>query len=128
MNEGQTKLNALSTFADHRGVLKKILMRKPAGEIYLLYSNPQSVRGNHYHRETREYFVVVTGRASFVLRDVQTGREEKLTVSAEQDLLVRVEPGVAHAIKNESEELLIVLAIASREYDLNDTFPMQLLE
>ncbi|KNY30018.1 WxcM-like domain-containing protein [Pseudobacteroides cellulosolvens] len=60
---------SINPFRDKRGSLKKIAMKSRIGteieEVYVLYSNKGAVRGNHYHKETSEYFSVLEGTAFF---------------------------------------------------------------
>jgi dTDP-4-dehydrorhamnose 3,5-epimerase len=112
-------------YEDSRGCLKKILMQShlEAGrieEVYLIYTGKGSVRGNHYHKITLEYFTVVSGRAAILLKDLSTGVLQELKISAHDNKIIKVPPGVVHAFKNETEEPLIILAVSTREYDKGD--------
>lgn len=128
------ELIPLKPFTDPRGTLKKVLRQsqlKNAGiqEVYLLYTNPGGIRGNHYHNITHEYFLVVSGKAVIALEDPEANKYKSLELAAEDNLLLKVPPGVAHAFKNDEKEQLIMLALSTREYSDSDTdtFPRQLL-
>lgn len=130
------ELIRIQPFEDNRGSLKKILMKsqlkenEKIEEIYVLNSEKGSVRGNHYHKKTFEYFTVVSGNAKVALKDLDTGAFEEIQISSSQNLILRVPPNVVHAFKNEEEQPLIMLAISSKEYNKldTDTFPMEILE
>ncbi len=120
-------------YEDSRGSLKKILMHSQleAGsieEVYLIYTCKGGVRGNHYHKITLEYFTVVSGRATIVLKNLATDLLQKLKVSAGDNKVIKVPPGVAHAFKNETEHPLIILAVSTREYNKldPDTFAIKI--
>jgi dTDP-4-dehydrorhamnose 3,5-epimerase len=120
-----SKILDIIPYEDSRGSLKKILMQSQlkAGhieEVYLIYTGKGSVRGNHYHKFTLEYFTVVSGRAVIVLKDLSTGAVQELRISAHDNKIIMVPPGVAHAFKNEREEPLVILAVSTREYDKED--------
>lgn len=109
---------------DHRGWLLKVLMRqhiKPAGrdfgEIYLTAAHTGQVKGNHYHRRTREWFCLVQGKARLVTQEMETGRIREFAMSADEPMTIEVPPRVAHAIQCVGDEMAIVLAYADQPYD-----------
>ncbi|RFB18931.1 hypothetical protein DZB84_01365 [Bacillus sp. HNG] len=130
------ELISINPFEDKRGSLKKIIMKsqlkenEKIEEIYLLYSEKDSVRGNHYHKKTLEYFVVVSGKAKVALKNLETGMLDEIYIAAEDNLVLKVPPQVVHAFKNEENVPLIMLAISSKEYNKldTDTFPIDILQ
>lgn len=136
MMEKGYELISIKPFEDKRGSLKKIIMKsqlkenEKIEEVYLLYSEKGSIRGNHYHKKTLEYFVVVSGKAKVALKNLNTGTLEELYISAEDNVTLKVPPQVVHAFKNEEAQPLIMLAISSKEYNKldTDTFPMDILQ
>jgi dTDP-4-dehydrorhamnose 3,5-epimerase len=130
------ELISIQPFEDKRGSLKKILMKSQLNknekieEVYLLYSDKGSVRGNHYHKKTLEYFVVVSGNAKVALKNINTGILEEFYISSSNNVVLKIPPNVVHAFKNEEDQLLIMLAISSKEYNKldTDTFVMDILQ
>jgi dTDP-4-dehydrorhamnose 3,5-epimerase len=130
--ENWYELIHIQPFEDMRGSLKKLLMisqlkeDEKIEEVYVLISNQGSVRGNHYHKETLEYFYVIKGKAKVALKNLDTGAFEEMILSSSDNVTLKVPPYVVHAFKNEEEEPFIMLAISSKEYnkDDTDTFPM----
>lgn len=130
----KAEIISLNPFEDSRGTLKKILMQSQLKEgnieeVYLIYTSKGRVRGNHYHKTTLEYFTVVSGTALISLRNIGMEAQEELIITAEDNVVLKVPPGVAHAFKNQGEEPLVILAVSTREYDKldTDTFPLDLL-
>lgn len=127
------ELIPLSPFVDSRGALKKVLQQSQLGvsirEAFLLYTLQGAIRGNHYHCSTQEYFFVVQGTALFALQDPGEYAPRTLELSAQDNLLLKVPPGVAHVFINKGKGLLIILALSTREYSKEDldTFPQILL-
>lgn len=127
------ELIPLSPFVDSRGALKKVLQQSQLGvdirEAYLLYTRPGAIRGNHYHRSTLECFFVVQGTAAVALQCPGEDAPRVLELSAADNLLLKIPPGVAHAFKNQGGGLLIILALSTQEYSKEDpdTFPQILL-
>src|SRR4051812_29888362 len=130
--ESWFELIHIQPFEDMRGSLKKLLMisqleeDEKIEEIYVLFSNQGSVRGNHYHKETLEFFSVISGKAKVALKNLDTGAFEEIILSANNHVILKVPPNVVHAFINEEEEPFIMVAISSKEYnkDATDTFPM----
>ncbi|WP_430510130.1 WxcM-like domain-containing protein [Gottfriedia solisilvae] len=130
------ELISIRPFVDKRGSLKKIVMKSQLAEyiqieeVYLLYSEKGSVRGNHYHKKTLEYFVIVSGKAKVALKNLETGTLEEINISSSDNLILKVTPYVVHAFKNEGDLPLIMLAVSSKEYNKldTDTFNMEILQ
>jgi dTDP-4-dehydrorhamnose 3,5-epimerase len=122
------------SFQDKRGSLKKVAMKSHIGmdieEVYVLNSNSGAVRGNHYHKETVEYFTVVGGTSIFSLKDLETGDTETIKLTSGDNIIIKVPTNVVHAFKNEEDETMVMLAVSSREYNEadTDTYPMVILQ
>lgn len=117
----------LRRLEDSRGWFLKVLMRdwlespnRNFGEIYLTAAHPGQVKGNHYHCLTTEWFCVVQGSGCLVTRDVETGETQELPMAADDPVVVRVSPNIAHAILNVGEGVMILLAYADQPYDADD--------
>jgi dTDP-4-dehydrorhamnose 3,5-epimerase-like enzyme len=120
---------------DPRGWFLKVIdgteAQLPAatGEVYLTLAVPGEVRGNHYHRETSEWFTVVQGRAQLLLVDPASGERCEIMLDAAAPVTVYVPNGIAHAFKNpaDAEEKMLLVAYADKLYEAADTVPMHLL-
>lgn len=126
----------ISPFEDYRGQLKKIVKKsmldegQSIEEIYVLYSNKGTVRGNHFHKETIEYFTVISGEAKMAFSELDKNNIDIISIKASDNITIKVYPNIIHAIKNESEEPLIVLAVSLKEYNPQDTdtYPCSILD
>ncbi|MDF2533812.1 MAG: dTDP-4-dehydrorhamnose 3,5 epimerase [Clostridia bacterium] len=135
MNSGYEQLK-ISPFLDHRGQLKKIVQKSMLSgeqeieEIYVLYSNKNTVRGNHFHQRAIEFFTVLSGEAIMAFSDIDKKNMKIVRMKASDNQIIKVYPNTVHAIKNESEVPLIVLAVSLKEYNPQDTdtFPCNLLD
>ena len=58
---------------DPRGQLEGLINSGTWEEMNLISSLPDIVRGNHYHKETVELFIILDGRISITLQDVKDG-------------------------------------------------------
>ena len=113
---------------DKRGFLVEFLKsselaedEKHFGQIYLTTIKGECVRGNHYHQRKREFYVIMSGKASLVLEDINTKERKEFEIDASEGNLVRISVGrnVAHAIKNISDQDVILCAYTNKEYDEN---------
>ncbi len=108
-----------------KAVLKEYTGQSAFGEIYLSGANPGKAKGNHYHDHTTEWFCVISGGGTLRLEDISTGEKMVLTMTRENRLSVEIPPRVAHAVHNDGEVELVLLAFADAPYDLEnpDTIP-----
>jgi dTDP-4-dehydrorhamnose 3,5-epimerase-like enzyme len=57
-------------FEDERGYLKGLINFGRWSEINLIYSGAKTIRGNHYHKETEEVFIILEGKIKVILYEV----------------------------------------------------------
>ena len=134
MNTMSARLISITPFEDFRGSLKKILKKSNIGkdldieEAYVLYSKKGAIRGNHYHKETTEYFCVLKGSVKFATKVVGKEHIEEISIDEGDNIVVEVPPLTAYAIINEKDEKAIILVLSTKEYDenYNDTYKMVL--
>ncbi len=87
-------------------------------DVHLASTRPGAVRGNHYHLRRREAIVVLPG-AKWSLHWDEGGEEatRHREFSGESAVMVLVSPGASHAVRNDSDDLLWLVAISSETYD-----------
>jgi mannose-6-phosphate isomerase-like protein (cupin superfamily) len=83
------------TVYDGRGGIFTWLPQDPLVEFNLLYFQPGKTRGNHFHPEFNEYFLVVEGQGIMATRDTPESPEEVVHMS--KGMCARTPMGVAHA-------------------------------
>jgi len=86
----------ISTVQDGRGAIFTWVPDKPILEFNMLYFMPNKIRGNHYHPEFTEYFLVIQGTVVMVTKDIDTGKE--LNMHASTGTCFKTPPGVVHAV------------------------------
>jgi len=79
-----------------------------------------AVRGNHYHKHKTEWFLVIKGKCEIVVEDMKTKTQESIRVSEGDGILVSMEPGKAHAVRNIGSDELILFALVNEVLDQND--------
>jgi glycosyltransferase involved in cell wall biosynthesis/dTDP-4-dehydrorhamnose 3,5-epimerase-like enzyme len=116
-------------FEDGRGYLQKVFAASqcggdtPRGEVYVTAAKPGEAKGNHFHRRMGELFSVVEGNGSIELCDPRTGERRSIALSPAMPVTVYVPPGLAHAVVNCGQGMMICVAWAEREHDPEDVFP-----
>jgi len=86
----------IETVQDGRGAIFTFLPDMPIVEFNLIYFQPNKIRGNHYHPEFTEYFLVVSGTVVMVTKDPKTGKE--VNMHAGSGTCFRTPPNTPHAI------------------------------
>lgn len=79
-------------FSDERGCLTQ-LVHQGYNQFNIIFSKKDVVRGNHYHKENREVFFVITG--SFKVIAEKDGQKEEYTFKASDMFLIP--PYVMHS-------------------------------
>jgi dTDP-4-dehydrorhamnose 3,5-epimerase-like enzyme len=82
---------------DARGSIAGLLNAGVWRELNLITSDAGAIRGRHYHKETRECFVILSGRIQVIFRRPISGsgwEQDEHIFSAGEVFIV--EPGVEH--------------------------------
>jgi dTDP-4-dehydrorhamnose 3,5-epimerase-like enzyme len=107
---------------------KEDFLPEKVGEVYLTMARPGEFRANHYHLVTAEWFTVISGEATVLLKDMVTNERLQLKLVGAEPKTLFVPAGIAHTFINASpsEELLLVV-YAENKYDPADTVLHDLL-
>ncbi|MBM4273522.1 MAG: cupin domain-containing protein [Deltaproteobacteria bacterium] len=90
-------------------------LRDPASALrtfHLISIVPGQVRGNHFHPAYEEWLYVFHGRGIFRWETGTAEVRERLI--ADGRTMIRIPPGVAHAIENPGPEILYLIAWRER--------------
>lgn len=128
------EVRLLDQKTDNRGRVFEVLRREHVhedgfGQVYVFTGFPGSVKGNHYHTRKTEWFCVIGGEGELILSDMVSEQREHITLKGDQPTVVTIPAGVAHAIRNQGDTEMVVLAYITEPYnpDDPDTFPFLLL-
>lgn len=111
-------------FEDNRGAIRDILVKEKIDFVTIIFNKKNSVRGNHYHKETVQYLYVLEG--SILVASKFEGKEIEKKILTEGDLLLN-EPFEWHAIKSIEDSKLLILTRGLRggeDYEA-DTFKIE---
>lgn len=87
-------------------------------DVHLASVKPGAVRGNHYHLRRREAIVVLPGTCWSVHWDEGEGSAaEHRSFDGNSAVLILVSPGASHAVRNDGDGLIWLVAISSETYD-----------
>ena len=95
----------INTVQDGRGAIFTWLPDLPIIELNMLYFLPNKIRGNHYHPEFVEYFLIVEGSVIMVTKDPATGKE--INMHASRGTCFRTPPNTPHAVHAITQSLCI---------------------
>lgn len=117
---------ALTQRMDARGELAELLKSAHIGQIFVSRTRPGITRGNHYHDNKVEKFIVLEGNAVIRFRHILGGDVIEYPVSGREFRVVDIPPGYTHSIENVGENDLIVLFWADEIFDpdIPDAFGM----
>lgn len=86
---------------DNRGIIEGLINTGKWGEINFIVSLPGTVRGNHYHKNTTELFIILDGCVEVFVQKVEnnkvTGVEESVSVTSGD--VFKIKPNVNHVFK-----------------------------
>ncbi len=87
-------------------------------DVHMASTKPGAVRGNHYHLRRREAIVVLPGAQwSFHWDEGNETAAQHREFEGSRAVLVLIAPGSSHAVRNDGEGLLWLVAISSESYD-----------
>ncbi len=121
----------LSNTGDHRGSSfplgsEWLNFLGRAVDCHVMTVKPGQVRGNHYHAKKHEILIVVhKDRWSLCWDTGPSTAAEHRTITGSGAVMVKVEPLASHAIVNDGELDLFVMALCNETYDPTapDSFP-----
>lgn len=112
---------------DERGSLFETVVARSGGQSFMSTTKPGIIRGNHYHVNKFERFLVVRGNALIRLRRVLTDQVYEFKLGGDIPGYVDIPTLHTHNIMNIGEEELITLFWADEIFDPQapDTFSEQ---
>ena len=122
--------------SDDRGWFLKALSREALapgaefGEVHVVMARPGKTRGNHFHKLKDEWLGVMAGQGTLALLDPKSGERREIQLGDGQMKIVKISPGVVHAIKNSGDRDMTVFVYTDAPFDPEnpDTFYQTILE
>ena len=86
------------TVTDGRGGIFTWVPPEPILEFNMIYYNPGSLRGLHYHPEFVEYLLIVDGTGALMARRHQPWDEDEEVVHLSKGVCLRLPPQMMHTV------------------------------
>jgi len=86
-------------------------------DVHLASTKPGAVRGNHYHLKRREAIVVLPGAKWSFHWDEGADAAQHREFDGSSAVQILISPGASHAVRNDGDGLLWLIAISSESYD-----------
>jgi len=99
--------------SDDRGFLEGLINFGTWEEVNFVYSDKGSIRGNHYHKSTKEAFIILSGNIVATFQKVQDGKliGDNLIYKVDKRKVFIIEPMVNHVFfVEESAEWINLLS------------------
>lgn len=117
------EISELPNHGDHRGLSftapeAAIAFLGRVLDLHMASTGPGAVRGNHYHLKRREAIVVLPGTAwSFHWDESGKDPAQHRQFDGTHAVLILVSPGASHAVRNDGDRALWLVALSSETYD-----------
>lgn len=110
--------------SDARGVLFESSRAHGASQTFVSTTLPGSRRGDHFHTDLVERFLVVSGRATIRIRRVLTDEVHSFAVSGDEPVAIDMPPLHTHHIASDSDQNVVTFFWSHRLFDPSnpDTF------
>ncbi|MFK7860923.1 MAG: NAD-dependent epimerase/dehydratase family protein [Granulosicoccus sp.] len=108
---------SLQLHKDQRGVLFEAVKGGGGGQTFLSWTDAGIERGNHFHRQKVERFLVVSGEAEIRIRAVFGEKVDVFKVNGSQPAYVDMPTFHTHSIVNTGTEPLLTLFWAHEVFD-----------
>lgn len=94
---------------------------------YIVSIKPGKTRANHYHMKKKEWIGIAAGKVVLILKWIDAGDYEEILLDAgsEEYSLIYIPPGVAHSIKNISDDDSVIIVFSRTPEDKDDTIPFE---
>lgn len=106
--------------SDARGGLFESSRAHGASQTFVSTTLPGRSRGDHFHSDLVERFLVVSGRATIRIRKVLTDEVHSFAVAGDEPVAIDMPPLHTHHIVNDSDEDVVTFFWSHRLFDPSD--------
>lgn len=98
----------LEIHSDKRGSITDIFYNTKIDHVAVIISEPNSIRGNHYHKETTQHILITHGSLEYWYKPVEKSVAPKKIIANKGDL-ISTPPNEIHALKigEEGNEFIV---------------------
>jgi len=119
----------LEVISDNRGRIADVFYNKKIDHVAIIQSLQGSLRGNHYHKETKQHILILSGTLEYWYKDANSTETAHMYRACEGDLITSP-PYEIHALKIGTDSEFMEFVVFSegkrggRDYEL-DTFRVE---
>ena len=77
----------LEVFNDNRGTIADVFFNHALNHVAIITSEPNVIRGNHYHKETTQHMLMTKGSLEYWYKPVGSDELAQVVVANEGDLV-----------------------------------------
>jgi dTDP-4-dehydrorhamnose 3,5-epimerase-like enzyme len=88
----------LGQHTDERGTITDLFYARTINHGCIITNEPMAVRGNHYHKLTTQYTLVLNGTLNYYSKTVDSDEPVQKFVAGHGDMMIS-EPGEIHAMR-----------------------------
>jgi dTDP-4-dehydrorhamnose 3,5-epimerase-like enzyme len=98
----------LEVFNDNRGTIADVFYNHALNHVAIITSEPNVIRGNHYHKETTQHMLMTKGSLEYWYKDFGSDEPAKMYVAKVGDL-VTTKPFEIHGLRicSEGNEFIV---------------------
>lgn len=98
----------LEVFNDSRGTIADVFYNHALNHVAIITSEPNVIRGNHYHKETTQHMLIIKGSLEYWYKDYGSEEPAKMYVAKVGDL-ISTKPYEIHGLKicSEGNEFIV---------------------
>ena len=110
----------LQIFPDKRGLFGEVIRSGVSGQTSFSVTNPNQLRGQHFHIKKIERFTVISGEATIEIRKVGIKSKKTFKLSAKEPSYIDMIPWHTHNIRNTGSVPLITLFWINEFFNENE--------
>ena len=92
------KKDPLEIFKDERGKIMDIFYKDDIQHVAQINSEPNVIRGNHYHKETTQHMLIISGSMEYWYKNLDSNEKPKMVLLKKGDL-ISTPPLEIHTLK-----------------------------
>jgi dTDP-4-dehydrorhamnose 3,5-epimerase-like enzyme len=121
------EITAIENYGDIRGDLYNVSdadlqFFDKVQNVHFGKIHPNAVRGNHYHRQTKEMLIISYSDAwTLAWAGKGTARISTKGFTGSGAVLIKINEGVAHALKNNGDKDLELIALSNKKFSKDNT-------
>lgn len=101
-------------FVDERGSIWDFITNDNIQHVGFLISKKGSIRGKHYHKEQKQYTLVLSGKIKLVVKNLLENNSKPETLELQKMEMVLLPPFYYHSIESLEDSKVLVFTSKSR--------------